>query len=236
MNKLKYIFFDLDDTLLDTHRILIPSAVQKACQVMIDNGLNVDLLKCLNSWKQFHLYFTGQELFSRITQEHLIANNVEILERQKIIAKLGYESFLNPVLPDVLPVEFQIIELLRKLKLKYHLILLTQGDPDIQNQKIVKMNIENFFEDIIIIHSLKNETKLIGFNKIISKYNIIEVEQTCLSVGNRLSHEIAFAKQLGIKTCYLKKGEHAHELPQNTFEIPDWTILNLVELEKIILP
>ena len=51
-----------------------------------------------------------------------------------------------------------------------------------------------------------------------------------LSIGNRLDSDIADAKRLGWKTCWVRYGEHADDRPQNEFETADYTIEGIEEL------
>ena len=87
---------------------------------------------------------------------------------------------------------------------------------------------QKYFKKIYIIPSDQLTDKKAAFLDIIKTENIKPAE--FLSIGNRLSNEIRFAKEVGGQTCYLEYGEHAHEQPQNDFEKPDFKIYSLKEL------
>ena len=47
------IIFDLDDTLLETSRLLVPQAERESCLEMIAAGLDCDLDTCLKARRNF---------------------------------------------------------------------------------------------------------------------------------------------------------------------------------------
>ena len=51
-----------------------------------------------------------------------------------------------------------------------------------------------------------------------------------LSIGNRLDTDIAPAKRLGFKTCWVTYGEYAYTSPKDEFELPDYEIADMEEL------
>lgn len=230
----RYLIFDLDDTLLDTYGILIPDAINKACQSMIDAGLSADLKLCVQAWKQLHLQYSEINLYLKIIEVALQSpkSPSHFSEEQKNkIAEAGFKSFLTPQLPEQLKAEPEVVAILERLSKKYTLFLLTQGNPKTQKEKIKKMNIEKYFHEIFIVNSERNENKKHILEKLLQTVN--SDASLYLSVGNRLRHEIAMAKSVGMHTCHVKQGEHANELAQNSFEKADWTISKLTELERV---
>src|SRR5690606_36400063 len=66
MPKFRSLAFDLDDTLLDTSSILIPSAAKKACEAMLAAGLQCELSECLQMRQELAVLHSHTEIFSRI--------------------------------------------------------------------------------------------------------------------------------------------------------------------------
>ena len=91
-------------------------------------------------------------------------------------------------------------------------------------------NLIKYFKKIFIIDTHKQENKSQAFQNIINLEKCLP--QKILSVGNRLSDEIAHAKQLGMKTCHIKVCEHQNEQATTPFEVSDWTIKSLHHLIK----
>jgi FMN phosphatase YigB (HAD superfamily) len=227
------LIFDLDDTLLDTYNLLIPHAVKKAGLVFQEStGLsNTTLNEFVINWNKLHSTFTGRDLFKELIN-NLLENHKNSLQlkidSESLITKT-YESFLKPELPDTLSLAKYTVEILSDLKQTYKLYLVTQGIPESQKEKIKKLNISSYFKQIFVLNSPAGESKTKAFKEIL---NLEHCEpKKILSIGNRLSHEIAQAKKLGMKTCHIAIGEHKNEKPQDPSEFADWTIYSLQELK-----
>lgn len=239
MNIFKYIIFDLDDTLLDTYNLLITKAVEKSCRSMIQSGLPAKEELCIQLWNQLHHNHSEQELYLKIIENSLSSENLDLNTNKTLLsedqknnwAQIGFDSFLKPNLPEQLPLKAEIRQMMIRLQKKYSLFLVTQGVPEIQREKINKMNISSFFQEIFIVNTQAHETKKHKFEHLLKTVDNNPLH--FLSVGNRLRHEIAMAKQLGMQTCHVQQGEHKNEKPQNSFESSDWTINCLEELEMV---
>lgn len=157
--KIKVIAFDLDDTLLDTTRLLLPIA-----------GL--------------------PDFFTRIAAP--------------------------------LPWMNGALELVQDLKTKYRLALVTQGDPEVQRQKVSSMKLPVHFEKVYFVNSPLGETKKTSFENILKDFKIEAHE--LLSLGNRRSTDIKWAKAIGAHTCLFNYGEHRFEEATCPEEIPEFQI------------
>lgn len=121
-------------------------------------------------------------------------------------------------------------EVLKKLKQRYRLFLITLGDPGIQREKILTLGIKNLFEKIYYVNSLKNETKLGAFEVVLAYSG--DRPSDFVSIGNRLDTDVGFAKKLGMNGVLFEQGEYLHLKPQNKFEYADHTVKSLKEFEK----
>lgn len=217
--------FDLDDTLLDTSNSLIPDAVQRACQFMVAQGVTPSLEECLSLWSERHRQATGIDLWKILSNE---ANQ----EKKERIAIQAYDIFRRPILPDTLPLMTGGGELLRAAYKRFPLFLITQGDLETQLAKVRKLKIAPYFQRVYYLDPFKGENKQDAF------INILQTQafkpQHLLSIGNRRDNEIAIAKRLGMTTCLIRYGEHAHEDAQSPEEIPDFEIDNLHELVRLL--
>lgn len=214
MNKIKAIAFDLDDTLLDTTRLIVPKAATNACLKLINAGLTLNLDKCMKLREELAKSMSHKEIFPHI------ANLYGVDSKQAIQGAI--DSFYKPEIPDNLYPFPEALQNIHNLKSEFAIYLVTSGDFLTQTKKIESMKIQHLFQKIYIVDSLKNEKKSSAFLDIIKNQNI-NPEQL-LSFGNRLSSEIRDAKKIGAVTCYFAYGEHFGEKPQLQEDYPDYTI------------
>ncbi|MFN7454565.1 MAG: NIF family HAD-type phosphatase [Pseudobdellovibrionaceae bacterium] len=156
------LIFDLDDTLIDTSRILIPIA---------DSPSYADKIR-----GQIPLFQGARE-------------NLMILSQ------------------------------------KYQLYLLTQGNPEIQKQKIKSAKISQFFKETVIIDSHLGESKEKFFKNFSAKHS-----GKFLSIGNRIDTDLLPAKKFGGDTCLFCYGEHSDQITKLEGPAPDYVIYSHDEL------
>lgn len=221
MKKYKSIVFDLDDTLLDTSGLLVPMAAMRACQAMIDAGLNCSLEDCMKLRHQLASEFSHTDIFTQI------AHRFGASQHGKAVHD-ALEAFYNPDVPTTLPLMPGAIENLLYLKKHYSLYLVTMGAQEAQLQKIKALEIEKFFQNIYILNGFIGERKEKAFVEIL-KHEAHDAKHL-LSIGNRLSSEIRDAKRVGSDTCYFAHGEHVGEKAQVPEDHPDYTIFHHKDL------
>lgn len=128
-----------------------------------------------------------------------------------------------------LPLIAGALDNLQYLSKKYQMILLTQGDPSIQNLKIANLPIQKFFSSILIANKANGETKEHYFKKIIAEKAAISPHRA-LSIGNRISTDLFPAKKLGFKTCHFHYGEHLEETTHYPPSTVDFQVFSHQEL------
>ena len=69
MAKVTTLIFDLDDTLLETSRLLVPQATRESCLAMIQAGLKADLETCLNARKNLLTKNLRNNIFEALVSE-----------------------------------------------------------------------------------------------------------------------------------------------------------------------
>lgn len=151
---------------------------------------------------------------------------------------LDTSAFLIPVqgtalyekrITDPLPLMPGALENLAYLVQKYRLYLLTFGDPVIQNKKIQALGISTYFREICVASAQANQSKETYFVELTQKHP----PDKMLSIGNRKSQEIRWAKKLGLKTCWFRYGEHLDEQESSAWDVPDFEIENHFELVRV---
>ncbi len=218
---IKAIAFDLDDTLIDTSRVLLPLATANAFKAMVSHGLQIDFKTFDDERKIGTLSMTHKKIFKVIADKFGTTSKEEM-------ATAGIEAFYNPELPEVLPILPGAKDNLLSLSKKYTLFVVTAGSVPTQKKKIEASGLSQFFQKAYTIDGFKNERKRIAFENILKNLSLKPEE--LISIGNRLSQEIHDAKELGCITCYFNYGEHVGEVARNDFEIPDFTVESHKEL------
>ncbi|HEY8269702.1 MAG TPA: HAD hydrolase-like protein [Pseudobdellovibrionaceae bacterium] len=223
MTAIKCIAFDLDDTLVDTSQLLVPMAARRACEEMINHGVKSDIDTCL-AWRASQTAdLTHQEIFQRFIAKYgSTTPNVALQEAMK--------AFYNPEVPAKLPLMEGAETNLKKLAERYNLFLVTSGEPEAQMKKVKALGIEYSFRKIYLVNNFKHQTKKEAFVDILSSESL--QPEGLLSIGNRLSQEIRYAKLCGARTCYFCHGEHVGEQPTQREDYPDFTIYKHSELIK----
>jgi putative hydrolase of the HAD superfamily len=221
MTKVKCIAFDLDDTLVDTSLILVPMAARRACLAMLENGVQSDIDSCLEWRAARPASLSHKEIFSGFIARYGSPT-------PDVALQAAMKAFYNPEVPPRLPLMEGAEENLRLLKARYKLFLVTSGEPDAQMKKVEALGIKKIFDKIYLINNFKDESKQTAFEDILLREKISP--QELLSVGNRLSQEIRYAKICGAQTCYFCHGEHIGEQPERREDYPDVTIYKHAEL------
>ena len=224
MSRFQCIAFDLDDTLLDTQRLLVPTAARESAQAMIDAGLDSDLARALAA------------------RESLFRENPRLPPYERMVARLGARPGADPeavaeagrraflgreVDPGIRPIP-EAERLLGRLSAIYKLYLVTSGDSVTQMRKVEILGIAGRFKAVFAVDPSRGERKGQAFASILRSTGL--APDACLSVGNRVDTDLAEAKDLGWKTCWVRQGEYVHLNPETPSERPDFRIDRIDEL------
>jgi FMN phosphatase YigB (HAD superfamily) len=151
-----------------------------------------------------------------------------ILDTTRLLIPISETPQFFARIKQPLPLMDGALDNIKYLSSKYHLVLLTHGDPTVQKQKVASTGISPFFKQIYISNVRAGETKADFFQKIAAEFNLSPSQM--FSIGNRRSTDIRLAKQVGAQTCLFMYGEHATEIPENELDIPDFQIHHHKEL------
>jgi len=203
--------------------LLVPRAARRACEAMMENGVRGDIDTCLAWRANKAAEMTHQQIFQGFIDNYGS-------KTPDLALQAAMKAFYNPEVPERLPMMEGALENLKSLSQKYVLFLVTSGEPDAQMKKIKALQIEPYFRKVYLVNNFKNEIKREAFADILKTEGIQPEE--LLSVGNRLSQEIRYAKICGARTCYFCHGEHVGETPEQREDYPDFTIYKHTELIK----
>lgn len=119
------------------------------------------------------------------------------------------------------------LELLGKLAEKYKLALISYGLSD-RKKLIENLELKRYFAKIIIVPEKRKEHLF----ECIATFGCQSEE--ILVVGDRVKSEITLANELGMVTCWLRKGKFADERPTRPSEEPDFSIFFLSDLPEVL--
>jgi FMN phosphatase YigB (HAD superfamily) len=219
-----HLVFDLDDTLLDTFGQLIPRASKEACVAMIEAGLATDLETCLLARDQIAKTNGRADLYRNLVQRFGVREGASA----DAVAAAGHRAFHDRTVERDISLFAGTRDMLHDLRPRYRLYLVTAGSPGTQQEKIDILKLEDSFDEIHIVNIMRGETKGKTFASIQNTHG--GQPSRYLSVGNRLDTDIAPAKRLGWKTCWVTYGEYAYTSPSDEFEMPDFEISTMEEL------
>jgi FMN phosphatase YigB (HAD superfamily) len=142
--KISSILFDLDDTLINTSSTVYP-AREMALKAMIDAGLNVnnfnDALKCMERIISFFGSTSYKLIFETIVNEFSDLYDPDSYNEIVFQGIKIYEKYYGNLTtyPDVKSTLDKLISLGKKIG------LVSNGDSEIQNQKIINCDLNGYF-------------------------------------------------------------------------------------------
>jgi predicted nucleotide-binding protein/FMN phosphatase YigB (HAD superfamily) len=222
-SQIKAIVFDLDDTLIDTFGSLIVPLELLAAKAMIDAGTREkDIVTVASTLLRIRREAPG-DMERQLRHSGIGCSPKALAVRRDLLESIGLDNLV--VSPEV-------IQLLRRLRNHFEIHLLTSGVKAFQDQKIDHLNIRQYFTDVIIVSSSSYQAKATALRALAQKRGL--PNSSIVVVGNRLDGEIAAAKSLGMPSVWVKHGEGgALPVPRRS-ERPDFTIDQVIHLEKLI--
>ena len=225
--KIKHLFLDLDDTILDFHKAEAIAIKQTFTEMGVeptDDRIKLYSAVNLSQWK---LLEKGE-----ITRPRLLTRRFDIF-----YSKLGldissektqelYEEYLSLGAYFLEGAE----ELLKELCGKYELYVVSNGTAYVQDRRIAISGIAKYFKDIFI-------SEHIGFDKPSKEYfdacfeRIPNLEKDkSIIVGDSLTSDIRGGINAGLKTCWYNPEGNTND---KNLKI-DYEIKSLNEIKHII--
>lgn len=239
MCAIKVVGFDLDDCLFDSTGLSEKARI-KGIDAMINLGLNIDRHKAIlmiqeiveeygSNSSQHYDYFIRR--LNEIEKKEISFN-----EQYKYIAaavmayhaqKIEYIKLYDDVMP--------CLEKLKELLIKT--VIITDGIPIKQYEKILRLNLESMIDLVVISDEIgirKPNPRLFSF--FLEKFGV-KGEET-IYVGDNIYKDIVPAKFNNIHSVYIHRGGK-HDINKTGEEIPnqfkqDYEISNLNQIFSII--
>ncbi len=214
------IFFDVDNTLFPTAEFA-ELARRNAIRAMIETGLDAT---------EEQIYRGLQRLIKEKGSNY--SNHFDLLlkrmgvkrpARYVAAAVAAYHNTKSSIQPYP-----EVPKALMELKERgYKLYVATNGDAVKQWDKLIRMGIHLFFEDVFVSGEIGEEKSPNFFKKVLSEIKAHPSE--CIMVGDREDSDILPAKKAGIYTIRIMQGPYAGEKGE-----ADARIRSFSELLKVV--
>lgn len=235
----KALFFDLDDTLLDSS--FFADTILRTCQLLADREKSLDAAQLLEANREvWQLYFPeienkwmlgeldGTTLIGeawRRTLRTCDCDNESMVELARQV-HLQYTSEAHRLFEDVA----ELFSSLKKARIP--LALITNGASDTQREKLQTLNIEHWFDTIVIsgeIGVAKPDIPI--FTMALDQLGIAPAG--AWHVGDNLKTDVAGAIAAGIGAVWLNR--KGLTLTDDDPE-PHLEISSLAELDSLVIP
>ncbi len=227
--KYKLIIFDADETLFDfkkSEKVALESTMRDF-NVNYDENSHLEIYKEINAavWKELEKGLITQKELNDLRFQRLLerldvpGNALEFADAY--IDHLSRASFLYE----------ESLDLVRRLAGKYRLAILSNGLKKVQNNRLRKSSIAEYFEEIIISEEVglaKPDPAI--FELLFDSMGHLDKRGT-LIVGDSLSSDIQGGVNFGIDTCWYNPNGDLN----NTGLRPTYEIRRLNELYDIFL-
>ena len=197
---LKAILFDLDNTLIDFMHFKKETA-KAAAKAMVQKGLPATESKIYK--RIFEIYdeygIEYQKTFYQVIQPYnLEVGKAERIQQAAIITYLKRKFEVLRTYPSVIPI-------LKRLKKKYKLAIVTDAPRNKAWQRLVLCGLDDIFAVVVTTDDAgQKKPHRAPFEMALKKLKIKPSE--ALFIGDNVDRDMLGAKQLGMKTCLAEYG------------------------------
>ncbi|MBN2479516.1 MAG: HAD family hydrolase [Parachlamydiales bacterium] len=212
------IIFDLDDTLIDTYKCIVPTMLKQALLEAIKKGYQIK-----NFEKEYEklLKIDRNSKSSKDTFEKFFKNDSKFLD---IVNKAYISLYPNDIKIFTLK---GVKKILKELSENHKLAIVTKGNKKFQLFKIKKAGIDSsLFSKIEVT---QKENKGIFYKKIIDELGY--KAEDCFVCADKIKVDLKPAKELGITTIHMKWGRSRKEKKD---ENVDFQIKNFEEIKQVL--
>lgn len=196
----KYLFFDLDDTLLDFQ------ATEKFAINSLFKELNLEITSEIEkSYSAFNQSLWKKYEKNEITKDFLLTTRFSTFFKNNFDMEVdGLE--LWKIYSDFIAEGHNIIfgadKLLESLSTSYNIYAATNGMAKTQRRRLAESHLDQYFDDIFISDEIGvNKPNIEYFNKAFSKIKNFKKEDAII-IGDSLSSDIQGGNNAGIDTLW----------------------------------
>jgi putative hydrolase of the HAD superfamily len=235
---IKWIGFDLDDTLFNG-TLLVEKAREASIRMMIEYGLPIKVEDGIA------LYNEIVEEFGSNSESHLdnLMNRLQNSPKYHLDKSFNINKYVAAGIIGYHREKVQhfkpfkdVIKSLQKIRdLGIKTAIITDGTPKKQYEKILRLKLEEFFDEIIITDEIAiRKPNPLLFSEFLEKIQC--APQEVMYVGDRIDKDIVPAKQVGIIAVAIHRGtKYDSFITKQQFSMkPDYNINSLYELLPII--
>ncbi|MFZ2455757.1 MAG: TIGR02253 family HAD-type hydrolase [Candidatus Altiarchaeia archaeon] len=227
MDKIKAVFFDIDNTLYDS-ALQVEMVRRNAIKAMIEAGFEIDAEEGLKALKDI-VAIRGsnyQNHFDELLKKYGYEGNPRILAAGIVAYHNTKSAYLVPF-PDTIPT------LLTLRQRGYKIGVITEGRSVKQWEKLISLGLQHFFHAVLISEEVKKEKPDVElFVKAAQRIGCKPGESAM--VGDRLDKDIVGAKAAGMTTIQILKGKYSDQRPTCSKEEPDYIVPDLKGILSIL--
>ncbi|QJA08369.1 noncanonical pyrimidine nucleotidase, YjjG family [Romboutsia sp. CE17] len=226
--KYEVLFFDADDTLFDFKKSenFALDKLMSSIDTDLEKSYCIEIYKEINNniWKEFEQNLISSDEL-KIERFKRFADKINLSQDPKILSNM-YVNFLA----EASFIYKETEELLSYLYKKYKIVIITNGLTSVQNKRIKKSIIKDYFDAVIIsdeIKIAKPDPKIFDYAlNVINHTN----KESVLMIGDSLSSDVKGGVNAGIDTCWFNPNNKKN----NSSLIPKYEISTLLELKNIL--
>ncbi|MCP4161394.1 MAG: HAD family hydrolase [Deltaproteobacteria bacterium] len=220
-NQIKALLFDIDNTLVNRDY-----AFTMYIKDFVKRNQNSFGSKCYDSVIEEILQIDDRGRFDRSLFIEKILGMFPGLNMSK-------EEFWadHKTLPDFVRNEYEVQEMIKRLKEDYNLAIVSNGSGDMQRMKMRYAGLESLFTEYFISGEIgieKPDSKI--FTKALDSLKCLP--EDAVMIGDDMDRDILGAKKTGIKTIMISSAENRRKNADKN--IADIVIDNILELEKVL--
>lgn len=224
MDKIKAFIFDLDDTLYPQKEFTRQCLLATSGYISEISGADVDFIKInLNrilDEKGIEYKYIFNDLFDIIKFDGVphLKKILELFRTCKPELKL-YKNTL---------------EVLNVLKNNYRLALLTDGYEQVQHYKVKELELNDYFEEILVTFTLGEENRKPSTLPYEVMLNTLGLEAfECVYIGNDPKRDFIACKKLGMKSIRINQGDYKDLFLEQKYEA-DFCVDDIIEIVNLI--
>jgi phosphoserine phosphatase len=237
MSSISAIFFDLDNTLADDSGSLKQS-LEKTLPLISERYPELTLTKVFQEfrivntwhWENYDQSPIGKMKSAQDVRSHIAAETLEALGHPDMELACTMAQIFQAARRETYECYLDTMPVLQSLKEKYSLVIVTNGNSEMQREKIAKCGLEKVMNAIFIAQ----ET---GFSKpspeIFHKaMQSVKVKpETSLMVGDHAEKDIQGAKAVGMQTAWIRREDRSAEVVGSA---PDYIVRTMTEIQEIV--
>jgi putative hydrolase of the HAD superfamily len=227
MDKIKAVFFDIDNTLYDS-ALQVEMVRRNAIKAMIEAGLDIDAEEGLKALQEI-VALKGsnyQNHFDELLKKYGCEGNPRILAAGIVAYHNTKLSYLVPF-PDTIPT------LLTLRQRGYKIGVITEGRSVKQWEKLISLGLQHFFHAVLISEEVQKQKPDVEIFITAAKRIGYEPGESAM-VGDRLDKDIIGAKAAGMTTIQILKGKYSDKRPTCPGEEPDYIVPDLKGVLSIL--